>query len=74
MKLVEIYDGTLFECQMIKNLLEINGIESYLKDQIIGTHSPEWVPGSGVKVIVSDQDYEAARRLVIDYEKSRQSH
>jgi hypothetical protein len=54
MKLIELNNVTLFDCQMIKNLLDNSGIESYLKDEIIGTHSPFWSPGSGVRVIVPD--------------------
>lgn len=72
MKLVELYDGTLFECQMIKNVLENSGIESFLKDEIIGTRSPVWSSGSGVKLIVSDLDYDNAKLIVIEYEKLRQ--
>jgi len=71
MKLVELYDGSLFECQMIINLLENEGIESNLKDEIIGTRSPVWVPGGGVKVFVSDLDYDKARLIVNEFEKSR---
>ncbi|MDP3443333.1 MAG: hypothetical protein Q8T08_10800 [Ignavibacteria bacterium] len=37
MKLVELYEGTLFECQMIKNLLENEDIEPNLNNEIIGT-------------------------------------
>jgi hypothetical protein len=37
MRLIELYEGTLFECQMVKNLLENEGIESSLKDEITGT-------------------------------------
>lgn len=32
MKLVEIFEGTLFQSQMVKNLLENEGIESFLKN------------------------------------------
>ena len=71
MKLIELYDGTLFECQMIKNLLENDGIESFLKDEIIGTRSSGWRPGGGVKVVVSDLDYDKAKLIVNEYEKSR---
>jgi len=72
MKLVELYDGSLFECQMIKNLLENVGIESCLKDEIIGTRSPVWVPGGGVKLFVGDQDFDKARLIVVEYEESHQ--
>ena len=73
MQLIELYDGSLFESQMIKNLLENVGIKSFLKDEIIGTRSPVWVPGGGVKVFVSDLDYDKARLIVADFKKSQQS-
>lgn len=74
MKLVELYDGTLFECQMIRNLLENEGIESSLKDEIIGTvggGGGVFRPGFGVKVIVSDENFEKAKTIVNDFEKAR---
>jgi hypothetical protein len=71
MKLIEIYDGTLFQAQMVKNLLENAGIVSFLKDEIIGTRSLGWRPSGGVKVIVSDLDYVKARLIVDEYEKSQ---
>jgi hypothetical protein len=70
MKLVELYDGSLFDCQMIKNLLENEGIESNLKDEIVGTSSGVWVPGGGVKIIVSDENYIKAKLIVNEFEKS----
>ncbi|MEA5006891.1 hypothetical protein SDC9_176923 [bioreactor metagenome] len=71
MKAIEIYDGTLFDCQMIRNILEIEGVESFLKDEIIGTRSYGWRPEGGVKVVVSDSDYEKAKLIVDEYEKSK---
>ena len=72
MQFIELYDGSLFECQMIKNLLENAGIESFLKDEIIGTRSPVWVPGGGVKIFVSNLDFDKSRLIVKEFEKSRQ--
>ena len=74
MKLVELYDGSIFECQMLKNLLENAGIESYLKDELIGTRSPGWRPGGGVKIMVSDVNYEKARQVVIEYESTKKDN
>ncbi len=67
MNLVELFEGTLFECQMIKNLLENEGIESYLKDEIIGTRGGGIWPAGGVKVIISDQLYSRAKEIVNNY-------
>lgn len=73
MKTVEIFAGNLFQAQMVKNLLENDGIESFLKDEIIGTRSPVWSPGAGVRVIVSELDYDRAKLIVDEYEKSQRS-
>lgn len=67
MKLIELFDGTLFECQMIANLLENNGIESSLKDEIIGSRGGGWIPTGSVKIIVSDEDYDKAKMIVDEY-------
>jgi hypothetical protein len=57
MKLLEIFDGSLFQSQMVKNLLENEGIEVFLKDEIIGARSPVWRPSGGVKMVIADSDY-----------------
>jgi hypothetical protein len=72
MKLVELYEGTLFECQMIKNLLEAEGIESGLNNEIIGTRGGNvFRPAGGVKIIVPEDNYEKAKMIVDEFEKSR---
>lgn len=74
MKLAVLYDGTLFECQMIKNLLENEGIESMLKDEVIGTRGGySWRPAGSVKLLVLEDDFEFARQIVEQFEKSRQT-
>jgi hypothetical protein len=74
MKLIELYDGTLFECQMLKNLLENEGIDSNLKDEIIGTRGGGlWRPAGGVKVIISEENYDMAYKILKKFERSRKS-
>ncbi len=70
MKLVGIFEGNLFQAQMVKNLLENGCIESFLKDEIIGTRSPVWTPGVGVRVMVSDLDYSKAKLIVEEFENN----
>ena len=72
MKLVELYEGTLFECQMIKNILENEGIESDLNNEITGTRGGDMFRSAGgVKIIVSDKNYDKAKAIVNEFEKSR---
>jgi hypothetical protein len=72
MRIIEIFDGDSFQAQMVKNLLENEGIESFLKDEIIA-RSPIFRPGGGVRVMISELDYEKAKLVVIEYEKSQGS-
>lgn len=73
MKIVEVFEGNLFQAQMIKNLMEKDGIESFLKDELVGTRNPVWRPGSGVRVMVSDLNYDRARLIADEFEKNLKS-
>jgi hypothetical protein len=70
---VEIFAGTTWECEMVKSLLENEGLEVFLKDEIIGTLSPWWTAPGGVgsvKVIVSNVDFDKAKPIVDEYQKN----
>ena len=64
----EVFDGTIFQAQMLKNLLENEGISAFLKDEIIGSHSPLWSATGGVKVMVADLDFDKAKMITKEYE------
>lgn len=70
--MIEIFDGNSFQAQMVKNLLENEGIESFLKDEIIA-RSPIFRPEGGVRVMISELDFEKAKWIVDEYEKSQKS-
>ena len=70
MKPIEIFNGNPFQAQMVKNLLENEGVESFLKDEIMA-RSPIFRPEGGVKVMISDLDYEKAKLVVDEYERSQ---
>lgn len=60
---------------MIKNLLENEGIESQLTDEIIGSRAgAAWRTAGGVRIIVSDEFYEQAKMVVDEFEKSRKGN
>ena len=70
---VEIFAGTIWEAEMLKSLLEDAEIESFLKDEIIGTLAP-WYTASGgagsVKLIVSSLDFERAQVIVDKFQEN----
>jgi hypothetical protein len=70
---VEIFSGTILQAGMLQSMLSDAGIESYLKDENIGTLMP-WVSSPGganpVKVQVAEQDYERAILIVEEFENN----
>ena len=69
-KIIEIFSGSSWEAGMVKNLLENAGIQAFLKDEITGAANPVWRPGYGVRVVISDLDYDRAKLVVEEYEKN----
>jgi hypothetical protein len=69
---VEVYSGSIWEAELVKSLLESAEIEAFLKDENIGTIAPWYAAGGGagsVKVVVSSADYEAARKIVEEFQQ-----
>jgi hypothetical protein len=70
---VEVYSGSIWEAELVKSILEDSEIETFLRDENTGTLAPWYTAGGGagsVKVIVSNQDYEAAKSIVEEFEKN----
>ncbi len=66
-KVIEIYSGTLWECEMITSLLKEEGIESFLKNSVLNTYA--YIPAFAqeVKVMISESDFNRAKEIVDDY-------
>jgi hypothetical protein len=72
-KPVEVFAGTAMQANMVKSLLENAEIESFLKDEYIGTLNPWYATPGGagaVKIFVSSADYVKARTVVDEYENN----
>lgn len=73
-KPVKIFTGISWEAEMLKNMLENDGIDAYMNNEIMGTLAPFYSnPGLGaVTLIVSSQDFEKAKIIVQEFEKGRE--
>lgn len=61
-KSVEVFSGSPWEAEMIKDLLEANDIRCVIKDGILGTLAPYMAPA--VSILVMEDAYEAAKDLI----------
>jgi ERCC4-related helicase len=70
---VIVFTGIVWEAEMVKNILENDGIQAFLNNEFVGTLAPWYTtPGPGsVDVVVSGLDYEKAKLLVDEFEKDR---
>lgn len=69
-----IYSGEAWEAEIVKSILESEGIEAFLKDEYIGMLAPWYAAGGGagaVKVVVSSLDGKKAAAVVAEFEKNR---
>ena len=70
-KLIEVFKGSLWEAQLVKSLLENNGIESTLKDgMVVNVVLPD--TAIDVAVLVNEANYETAMEVVRAYEKKEE--
>ena len=62
-KLIEVFKGSLWEAELVKGLLEANGVKSATKDGIaVNIALPE--TAIDVAVLVNEEDYEAAMQVM----------
>lgn len=74
--LIEIYSGSPWQVGMVRSLLEDAGINTYMQDVIMGTMNPWWTAPGGagaIKLMISENDFEQARRIVEKYEENQKA-
>jgi hypothetical protein len=64
---VEVFSGTMWESELVKSLLENNGIDSFLANTSLSTYIYEPIYSSGAKVMILEADLEAAKEIVGKY-------
>ena len=72
-KLIIIFEGKPMNADLIKQVLNDNGIDACLKDQLMGTIAPWQVSAGGfepVKVEILEEDKEKALKLIDEFNKS----
>lgn len=73
-QLIEIFAGSYLEVEIFTSILKDSEIESFLKDENIGTIAP-WQAASGgagaVKVMISSSDLSLAKELLEEFKKNR---
>ncbi len=59
---VEVFSGSPWEAEIIKGLLESNGVMCAIRDGIMGTLAPYLAPS--VSIFVAEDQYETATEII----------
>jgi len=71
---VEVFSGTIWDAEFVKSLLMNAEVDTFLIDEHTGTLAPWYTAPGGagsVKIVVSSLDYDKAKSIVAEYEKTR---
>ena len=69
-KLIEVFKGSLWEAELVKGLLEANGVKSATKDCIaVNIALPE--TAIDVAVLVNEEDFEAAMQVMRERDREQ---
>lgn len=71
---VEVFAGNPWQVGLVKSMLDNAEIESFIKDEILGTLVPWWTSPGGagsIALFVSNRDYEKAYQIVEEYMKKQ---
>lgn len=60
-----VFEGSLWEAEVVKGLLQAQEVDCMLRDETLGAiTSPYLTLGGDVKVLVNDEDYQRASLIV----------
>lgn len=57
-RIVELYRGELWECQLMESILKDNGINCFLKNNIRNGYGPIVSPAEQVQIMINETDME----------------
>lgn len=64
----EVFEGSLWEAEIVKGLLNTEDVNCMLRDETLGAiTSPYLTLGGKVKILVNDEDYQRAMSIVVSH-------
>jgi len=65
-KIIELYRGDLWECQLIESILKDSGIFCFLNNNHRAGYAPIVTPAQMVIVMIKESDWKTAREILKD--------
>ncbi|HBZ25438.1 MAG TPA: hypothetical protein DEO54_04255 [Rikenellaceae bacterium] len=69
--IVELYAGDLWECEILKTLLNDRDIDCFLRNDIRAAYGPLGSLAQSVRIMVRDTDLSTAQEVVTEFLENR---
>lgn len=69
-RIVELYRGELWECQLLETVLKDEGIDCFLTNTVSSCYAPIIVSASLVKVMVFESDVSKGHEILEQFKKN----
>lgn len=73
-ELVIVFEGNLPEVDIVKSILDSEGITCFLKDNYMGTFAPYYTSIGGaspIKIVIPKSELQKVKSLIEEYDKKR---
>ena len=70
-RMLRIFSGTMWEAEIVRSLLQMADINSFLKNTTINSYAFEPISSEGVQVMISESDLQIAQEIVDEYNKNK---
>ena len=65
-RLVKVFEGNVWQAQLVKGLLDANAIPCIIKDETVGAVISQYAPNIGDVYVIVDQEHEAQALKIIE--------
>lgn len=71
-KIIELYRGELWECQLLESILKSESIECFLKNNVGNGYSPIIISAQQVQIMIKESDWTAGSKIIEEFKQNNQ--
>lgn len=71
-KIIELYRGELWECQLLESILKNNNIDCFLTNSTRSGYGPIVTPAQQIQIMIKDSDSIRGIEILKEFEQNNQ--
>lgn len=71
-RIIELYRGELWECQLLESILRSESVDCFLKNNIGNGYNPIIISAQQVQIMIKQSDLAKGLRIVEDFKRNNQ--